>query len=67
MNMARILLPRLCVPERELLTSREASGGFHNDKINFQERRPMMDIVFVLAIIGFFALCVGYAYAFDRI
>jgi hypothetical protein len=26
-----------------------------------------MDIVFVLAIVGFFGLCVAYTYAFDRI
>jgi len=27
----------------------------------------MMDLVFVLAIIGFFALSVAYTYAFERI
>jgi len=27
----------------------------------------MMDFVFVLVIIGFFGLCIGYTYAFDRI
>jgi len=26
-----------------------------------------MDLVFVLAIVGFFALCVGYTYVFDWI
>jgi len=26
-----------------------------------------MDLVFVLAIVGFFGLCVGYTYAFDWI
>ena len=31
------------------------------------EPRLMMDLIFVLAIIGFFALCVGYTHAFDRI
>ena len=32
-----------------------------------QEQQPRMDLVYVLAIIGFFGLCIGYAYAFDRI
>jgi len=27
----------------------------------------MMDLVYVLAIIGFFALCIAYTHAFDRI
>jgi len=27
----------------------------------------MMDFVYVLAIVGFFGLCVAYTYAFDRI
>jgi len=26
-----------------------------------------MDLVYVLAIIGFFGLCIAYTYAFDRI
>ena len=43
------------------------NGGLHNDRIKSQERRPMMDLVYVLAIIGFFALCIAYTYAFDRI
>jgi hypothetical protein len=30
-------------------------------------RRRAMDLVFVLAIVGFFALCVGYTYVFDWI
>jgi flagellar biogenesis protein FliO len=43
------------------------NGGFHNDSNKSQEHRLMMDLIFVLALIGFFALCVGYTYAFDRI
>ena len=45
----------------------KANGGFDHERINFQERRLMMDLVFVLVIIGFFAACVAYAHAFDRI
>jgi hypothetical protein len=45
----------------------QKSGGLHHGRINFQERRLMMDLVFVLASIGFFGLSVAYAYAFDRI
>jgi hypothetical protein len=61
-----MLLSRLQPSTRNHHLGKE-NGGFHNDKINSQERRLMMDLVFVLAIIGFFGLCVGYAYAFDRI
>jgi hypothetical protein len=43
------------------------TGGFRNDKTNSQERRLMMDLVFVLAIVAFFGVCVAYTYAFDRI
>ena len=63
---ARILLltlqPRTCISHDP-----EKNGGFHNDGIKSQERRLMMDLVFVLAIIGFFGLCIAYTYAFDRI
>jgi hypothetical protein len=45
----------------------KSNGGFDHNRINFQERRLMMDLVFVLVIIGFFAACVAYAHAFDRI
>ena len=40
---------------------------FTHDRIKSQERRLMMDLVYVLAIVGFFALCIAYTYAFDRI
>jgi hypothetical protein len=43
------------------------NGRFHNGRTKSQERRLMMDLVFVLAIIGFFGLCIAYTYAFDRI
>jgi len=43
------------------------NGGLHHDRIKSQERRLMMDLVYVLAIVGFFGLCVAYTYAFDRI
>ena len=46
---------------------RKENGGFHNGSIKSPEHRLMMDLVFVLAIIGFFVLCIGYTYAFDRI
>jgi hypothetical protein len=42
-------------------------GGFRNDRIKSEEHRLMMDLVFVLAIVGFFGVCVAYTYAFDRI
>ena len=64
--MARILLlawqPLTCFHEHG-----KENGGLHNDRIKSQEHRPMMDLVYVLAIIGFFGLCVAYTYAFDRI
>ena len=43
------------------------NGSLQNNRIKSQERRPMMDLVYVLAIIGFFALCIAYTHAFDRI
>ncbi|MGA2034358.1 MAG: hypothetical protein ABSG68_19100 [Thermoguttaceae bacterium] len=54
--MERILLSQELQPKLIFLSLGKA-----------QERRFMMDLVFVLAIIGFFGLCIGYAYAFDRI
>jgi hypothetical protein len=51
---------------RASLATRTRTGRIPQ-RIKSQERRLMMDLVFVLAIIGFFALCVGYAHAFDRI
>ena len=65
--MARILLIGLQPSDREFSPPGKENGGFHNDRIKSQERRLMMDLVFVLAIIGFFGLCVAYTYAFDRI
>ena len=65
--MALVLLAKPATLACELLTNRKNGGGFHNDRIKPQERPHMMDLVFPLAIIGFFALCVGYTYAFDRI
>ena len=44
-----------------------ASFNLHYDRTKSPERPLMMDLVYVLAIIGFFALCVTYTYAFDRI
>ncbi|MGO9115691.1 MAG: hypothetical protein ACLP9L_41320 [Thermoguttaceae bacterium] len=43
------------------------NGGLYNNRIKSQERRPMMDFVYVMAIIGFFGLCIAYTFAFDRI
>ena len=40
---------------------------FTTDIIKSQEHRLMMDLVYVAAIVGFFAVCVAYTYAFDRI
>jgi hypothetical protein len=43
------------------------SSADTNGRLKSQERRLMMDVIFVLALIGFFALSVAYTYAFDRI
>jgi hypothetical protein len=43
------------------------TGRLHNNRVKSQEHRLMMDLIFVLAIVGFFGLSVAYAYAFDRI
>ncbi len=48
-------------------STRKENGGVHNHRIESRERRLMMDLVYVLAIVGFFALCIAYTYAFDRI
>ena len=48
-------------------TKRKENGSLQNNRIKSQERRPMMDLVYVLAIVGFFGLCIAYTYAFDRI
>ena len=48
-------------------TKGKENGGLHNDRIKSQERQPMMDLIYVLVIIGFFGLCIAYTHAFDRI
>ncbi len=45
----------------------EENGGLQLDLFKSQEHRLMMDLVYVAAIVGFFAVCVAYTYAFDRI
>ena len=43
------------------------NDSLHNQKTKSQGRWLMMDLVFVLTIIGFFVVCIAYTYAFDRI
>jgi hypothetical protein len=67
--LARILLFEADTSTGSWLNEPTATVSFnlHTDSNNAQERRPMMDLVYVLAIIGFFSLCVAYTHAFDRI
>jgi len=73
-NLAKSSIPgtnfafSLAIPDVNCsLQKGRKNGGLHSDRIKSQERRPMMDLVYVLAIVGFFGLCIAYTHAFDRI
>jgi hypothetical protein len=65
--LARILLSVPHPRTANLSPHVEENGGLQLDPFKSQEHRLMMDLIYLAAIVGFFAVCVAYTYAFDRI